>query len=273
MSHSQVTTASNAVPILTYHSLDDSGAVTSVAPGDFDQHMRILAERGFTGVTLSALLDFWDGQGTLPPRPVVITFDDGFANVLEHAAPRLSDLGFGATIFVVSGRCGQTNDWSDQGPDAPRLPLLSWSELGQMAAAGFEFGAHSVTHRPLTKIPQSEAAREIVESKAAIEDRLGQAVQTFAYPFGLFNRHVCDVVSAHFRAACSARLGKAQPTQNRHLLPRLDVYYFRRPELFRTFETPAGRCYLALRRVAREVRRRFFEPPIKTPSGPADGEN
>ncbi len=249
--------ASNAVPILTYHSLDDSGTVTSVAPRDFRQHMQILADRGFSGITLSALLDCWDRRGPLPPRPVVITFDDGFANVFEHAAPLMSDLGFRATIFVVSGRCGQTNDWPNQASRASRLPLLSWSELAQMAAAGFEIGAHGVTHRPLTEIPQSEAAREIVESKAAIEDRLGQPVQTFAYPFGLFNRSICNVAREQFRGACTTKLERAKPTHDRHCLPRLDLYYLRRPILFRIFETPAGHAYLALRGVGRKLRNEF----------------
>ena len=248
---------SGPVPILTYHSLDDSGAVTSVAPRDFREHMHILAQRGFTGIRLSALLDSWEGRGTLPPRPVVITFDDGFANVLEHAAPNLSDLGFSATIFIVSGRCGQTNDWPTRGSGVPRLPLLSWSELAQMATAGFEIGAHSVTHRPLTEIPQSEAAKEIVESKAAIEDRLGQAVQTFAYPFGLFNRSICNVAREQFLGACTTKLERAKPTSDRHCLPRLDVYYLRRPMLFRIFETPAGDAYLALRGVGRQLRNEF----------------
>jgi peptidoglycan/xylan/chitin deacetylase (PgdA/CDA1 family) len=245
---------SRSVPILTYHSLDDSGAVTSVAPLDFREHMQILAQRGFTGIGLSALLDAWDGRRTLPPRPVVITFDDGFANVLEHAAPPLADLGFGATIFVVSGRSGLTNDWPNQVADTPRLPLLSWSELAQMARGGFEIGAHSVTHRALTEISQSEASKEIVESKTAIEDQLGQAVQTFAYPFGLFNGSICKVVREQFRGACSTKLEKAKPTHDRHCLPRLDVYYLRRPIFFWIFETPFGRSYLALRGAGREMR-------------------
>jgi peptidoglycan/xylan/chitin deacetylase (PgdA/CDA1 family) len=245
---------SRPVPILTYHSLDDSGAVTSVSPRDFREHMQILAERGFSGITLSALLDRWDGRGTLPPRPVVITFDDGFANVFEHAAPHLSDVGFRATIFVVSGRCGLTNDWPNQAADAPRLPLLSWSELAQMATVGFEIGAHSVTHRPLTEIPQSEAAKEIVESKAAIEDQLGQAVQTFAYPFGLFDRAICKVAREQFRGACGTKLERAKPAHDRHCLPRLDVYYLRRPIFFRIFETPLGRSYLTLRAAGRGMR-------------------
>jgi len=254
MSHSRVPTASKAVPILTYHSLDDSGAVTSVAPRDFREHMHILAQRGFTGISLSALLDFWDGRGVLPTRPVVIAFDDGFSNVLEHAAPLLSDLGFSATIFVVSGRCGQTNDWPNQGSRTPRLRLLSWSELGQMVAAGFEVGAHSVTHRPLTEISHLEAAREIVESKATIEDRLGHAVQTFAYPFGMFTRVHYELVRKHFQGACSVEFGKALRENDRYQLPRLDVYYLRHPVLFQLFETLPGHLYLRMRGMGRRVR-------------------
>src|SRR2546421_13021979 len=254
MTNRSLRIASNAVPILTYHSLDDSGSVTSVAPRDFRRHMQILADRGFSGITLSALLDCWDGRGTLPPRPVVITFDDGFANVFEHAAPLMSDLGFRATIFVVSGRCGQTNDWPNQASRASRLPLLSWSELAQMTAAGFEIGAHSLTHRPLTEIPQSEPATQIVDSKATIEHRLGQVVQTFAYPFGMFTDGHYEIVRSHFRGACSTKLERANPTHDRHCLPRLDVYYLRRPILFRVFETLAGRGYLALRSVGRKMR-------------------
>jgi peptidoglycan/xylan/chitin deacetylase (PgdA/CDA1 family) len=254
MSEPQPTGPRQAVPILTYHSLDDSGAVASVAPREFREHMRILAQRGFSGITLSTLLDSWGGRGTLPPRPVVITFDDGFANLLKHAAPLLSDLGFRGTIFVVSGRCGQTNDWSDQTSCIPRLPLLSWSELGQMAGAGFEVGAHTVTHPRLTELSPSDATKEIVESKAAIEDRLGQPVKSFAYPFGIFARTHYEVVREHFQAACSAELGKALPESDRHQLPRLDIYYLRHPVLFQFFETAPGQLYLKVRGLGRRMR-------------------
>lgn len=243
-----------AIPILTYHSLDESGSVTSVRPRFFREHMRLLAQRGFAGISLSQLLDGWDDIAPLPERPVVLTFDDGFANLLEHAAPVLSELGFRATIFVVSGRCGQTNDWPNQAPDIPRLPLLSWSELARLAAAGFEVGAHSVTHRPLTKIPAAEAEREIVESKSMIENHLGQAVQAFAYPFGLFSRANYEVVREHFRGACSVELGKARRGDDRRQLPRLDAYYIRRPALFQFFETTPGRIYIHVRGIGRNVR-------------------
>jgi peptidoglycan/xylan/chitin deacetylase (PgdA/CDA1 family) len=253
-SRSSTKAASNAVPILTYHSLDNSGSITSVAPRDFREHMHILAQRGFAAISLSELLDAWDGPGKLPAHPVVLTFDDGFANLLEHAVPILSELNFHATVFVVSGRCGETNDWPNQAPNIPRLPLLSWPELAQLATAGFEIGAHSLTHRPLTKLPHLEAAREIIESKAIIEDRLGQAVQSFAYPFGMFTDGHYEIVRSHFRGACSTKLKRAKPTHDRHCLPRLDVYYLRRPIFFRLFETLAGRTYLASRSVGRKMR-------------------
>lgn len=254
MSELRTIGSDQAVSILTYHSLDESGSVTSVRPRFFREHMQLLARRGFAGISLSELLDGWDGVAPLPARSVVLTFDDGFANLLEHAAPVLSELGFRATIFVVSGRCGQMNDWPNQAPDIPRLPLLSWSELAQLAATGFEVGAHSVTHRPLTKIPPAEAEREIVESKSMIENHLGQTVQAFAYPFGLFSRANYEVVRKHFRGACSVKLGKAGRQGDRYQLPRLDVYYIRRPALFQLFETLPGRVYTHLRGIGRSVR-------------------
>lgn len=245
------------MPILTYHSLDDSGAVTSVAPGDFAAHMHSLARRGFTGVSLSDLLDGWAGQGTVPLKPVVLTFDDGFANLLPHAAPLLAELKFRATLFAVSGRCGQTNDWPDQAPGIPRLPLLTWQELAEMSAAGCEIGAHTVTHRPLAAIPPDEARREILESKAEIENRLGRAVTTFAYPFGAMNDGARECVRENFRGGCSVEFGTASPEGDRAALPRLDVYYLRSPAIFDLFGTWAGGAYLALRGAGRQLKARL----------------
>lgn len=246
-----------SVPILTYHSLDDSGAVTSVAPCDFAKHIHSLARRGFTGISLSDLLDGWAGKAPLPLRPVVLTFDDGFANLLPHAAPLLAEHKFRATLFAVSGRCGQTNDWPNQAPGIPRLPLLTWEELAQIQTAGFEIGAHTVTHRPLTALSDDEAQREIRESKAEIEHRLGRAVTTFAYPFGLINAASRACVQENFRGACSVELGTASPKDDRHSLRRLDVYYLRQPAVFNRFGTWAGGAYLAVRGAGRLLKARL----------------
>jgi peptidoglycan/xylan/chitin deacetylase (PgdA/CDA1 family) len=242
------------VPILTYHSLDDSGSVISMPPRKFREQMWALAAHRFTAIRFDELADAWKGRGTLPERPVVLTFDDAFANVLEHAAPVLSGLGFRATIFAVAGECGRFNDWP-QAFGVPRLPLLAFGDLAQLVDAGFEIGDHSLTHAPLNELAPESARREIVESKQILEDGIGTAVTTFAYPFGLVSPAVVEIVRQHYRAACSARLAMARRCDDRHLLPRIEMYYWRVGGLFQLFGTPLGKGYLRLRAFGRRIRK------------------
>ena len=241
------------VPILTYHSLDDSGSVISMPPQKFREQMLALAAHRFTGIRFDELAEAWKGRGTLPERPVVLTFDDAFSNVLEHAAPVLSGLGFRATIFAVAGQCGRFNDWPQES-GIPRLPLLSFADLAQLVDRGFEIGGHSLTHAPLSELTPESARREIVESQQILEDRIGTAVATFAYPFGLVTPAAVEIVRQHYRAACSTRLATARRCDDRHLLPRIEMYYWREGVLFQLFGTSLGTGYLRLRAFGRCIR-------------------
>jgi peptidoglycan/xylan/chitin deacetylase (PgdA/CDA1 family) len=243
-----------AVPILTYHSLDDTGSVISTAPEVFRRQMESLRDWGYQGIRLSDLLEAWEGEAVLPPRPVVLTFDDGFGNVLEHAAPVLQDVGFRATVFAVAGYCGAKNDWPSQPAAIPRLPLLSWSGLRELGQAGCEIGAHGVTHAPLTQLGPPDARREILGSQAALQDGLGQAVTVFAYPYGLADALHRQIVGTHYRGACGVGLGLARPGHDRACLRRLEMYYYREMAQFRLFPTWMGPLYLALRSVGRACR-------------------
>src|SRR5262245_6746784 len=108
--------------ILTYHSLDETGSVISTSPGLFRRQMESLAERQIPVVPLEQI-----GEA---PGAVAITFDDGFRNFLECGLPALLQYRFPATVFVVSGFCGQSNSWP-QFCAVPQLPLMSWSDLTQ----------------------------------------------------------------------------------------------------------------------------------------------
>jgi peptidoglycan/xylan/chitin deacetylase (PgdA/CDA1 family) len=244
------------VPILTYHSLDDSGSVISVSPAAFEEHMRSLRDNGFTGIGLGRLLDAWDGRGSLPGRPVVLTFDDAFRNFAEAARPVLGAVGFSATVFAVAGRCGQTNDWPGQLQSVPRLPLLSAAELRDLASSGFEIGSHGMTHAALDRLSAPEAAREVLGSKRALEDAVGRPVEVLAYPYGRTSAIVHGLAAEYYRASCGVRMGIARRRHDRHALPRIDVYYMRRPGLFRTLGTPMGSAYLAVRALGRRLRPR-----------------
>ena len=242
------------VPILTYHSLDASGSVVSVPPPAFREHVRHLLECGFTGVSLDGLIAAWGGRGELPQRPVVLTFDDAYANVLEYAIPVLREAGFSATLFAIAGASGTEYPGPRHAPGGPRLPLLDWAGLRAAVAAGFEVGSHTMTHRRLDQAPSGVITREIESSKRLLEDRLGVPVRSFAYPYGIHDARSVQAVRDAYAAGCTTRMGVARVGSDRHLLPRIDVYYLRDPTTFRMFGTAAGGVYLALRGTLRAAR-------------------
>lgn len=235
--------------ILTYHSLDTSGSVISVSPAAFREQIEWLAANGVPVVPLGRIRE--------TPGAVAITFDDGFHNFFEHAAPVLAKYGFPATVFAVSEFCGGWNDWPSQPRDAgiPRMPLMAWAELQHLAKTGIGIGCHTATHPYLSRMSAEEIEQELYRSRSAIEQRIGAPVETFAYPYGDFTLAVRQAAARHFRWACSTRLAFLSPACDALDLPRLDVFYLRNPFWFRGLDKPYGSAYLVARgwlRVARQ---------------------
>jgi peptidoglycan/xylan/chitin deacetylase (PgdA/CDA1 family) len=244
----------DGVPVLTYHSLDDSGSPISTPPAVFREQMNVLRARGYRGLSLSELLDGWEKGASLPARPLVLCFDDGFANLLDHGVPLLRELGFGASIFAVVDYCGGNNDWPSQPARIPRLPLLSLANLRDLVSGGFEVGCHSSTHPRLLRTADEDAELEIVASKHRLEDGLGRPVRVFAYPYGQAGVRHRALARKHYRAACGVALGTARATDDRHHLPRIDMYYYRHPAVFRLFGTALAEPYLGLRAAVLRLR-------------------
>jgi peptidoglycan/xylan/chitin deacetylase (PgdA/CDA1 family) len=216
--------------------------------------METLRERGFQGITLGELLAAWAGGPAPWSRPVVLTFDDGLRTVAAEAAPILRDVGFRATVFVVAGRCGGDNQWPGQAAWAPRQDLLTAAHLADLVREGWEVGAHGLTHAALPGLSSALQEDEVVRSKRILEEHVGGAVTTFAYPYGAANPAVRALVAQHYRAACSAQLGTARRGHDRFWLPRIDAFYLRRPKVLHLLETAPGRAYLAARAVGRRLR-------------------
>src|SRR5262245_46670162 len=130
------------VAILTYHSLDDSGAVLSTPPRIFAAQMQSLHERGIRVIPLSEVGQALSGQAG--PEPLLaLTFDDGFRNVYEYGLPVLQRYGFAATVFLVTDYSGAANAWPGQPAAVERRPLLGWAEVKEMSGAGIAFGSHT----------------------------------------------------------------------------------------------------------------------------------
>ena len=242
-----------SVAILTYHSLDEGGSVISVAPKVFAAQMQSLAQSGKRVVKLDEVAHLLD----IGESAVAITFDDGFRNFLEHAAPVLAQYNFPATVFLVTAHCGRDNGWPTQPKDVAPQPLLSWDEVKSLHAAGIQFGAHSQSHPILTRLPPDAAEAEMVGSKRAVEVALGGPVESFAYPYGACDTHTRVLARRHFHVACGVELGYATRNSDRLELERLDMYYWRnKPDLSDLFSLRT-RAYVGVRAKMRAARRLF----------------
>ena len=237
--------------ILTYHSIDDSGSAISVPPDVFAEHVRWMSERHVAVVSLDALL----AADASPSDALAITFDDGFQNFAEAAA-RLGDAGLPVTLFAVTGHVGGTNAWGGR-VDAgiPTLPLLDWAGLERVVARGVAIGAHTRTHAKLTTLSSAAIADEMDGCVAELRTRLGISVSYLAYPYGAVSDHVAALAGTRFAAALTTRFATLGGEDRRMWIPRLDMYYLRRPGTLERWGTPG----FARRIWAVRARRRLRE--------------
>jgi len=226
--------------ILTYHSIDRSGSVLSVPPDLFVWQMGALAQAGIAVVSLRDVRNQADA--------VALTFDDAYRTFYDEALPVLRRFRYPATVFALSGQGS-----AQLGPGS-RLPRMSWDELGEASRCNVEIGAHTVSHPRLTCLPFEQACQEVTESQEEIRQRLGVPADSFAYPYGDSSPALRDYVRARFACAVGARLDYLAESDDKADLPRLDVYYLRRPALFKALLSSRVRRYIRLRRVLREWR-------------------
>ncbi len=239
------------VPILMYHALDARSSLIALTPKAFAWQMQWLYMNGFQTISLAQLAAALSHTTRLPPKSVVLTFDDGFASTYQVAFPIMARYGFTATVFLVSGYCGRHNDWPDQPIAVPQLPLLTWDQVREMDRYGVEFGGHTIHHPWLDKLKDDDLADEVVGSKQAIEEQLGHAITCFAYPYGRYNSAVVKAVGQTYRTACTTRLGFVDAQSNRLLLARIEMLYIGHPWIFQQLPTSLFPLYLDFRRLLR----------------------
>jgi peptidoglycan/xylan/chitin deacetylase (PgdA/CDA1 family) len=208
------------LPILMYHRIGpipaSVPAVTktlTVTPADFASQMEWLKAHGYHAVSqLQAYRALEEGK-PLPAKPVMITFDDGYRDVLWHAAPLLHRLHMPATEYVITGRV------SNGDPS-----FLTWPQLTRLEKLGVTIGSHTVTHQDLALMPPSQALAELGDSRRALEQHLGHPVQWFAYPFGAENTTVVSLAErVGYVLAVTTQGGTAQSAAAPLLLHREEV--------------------------------------------------
>ncbi|MFF3327148.1 polysaccharide deacetylase family protein [Streptomyces sp. NPDC002889] len=212
------------VPILMYHAVGHRPAAAtyglSVHPDAFARQMAVLGAQGFTPLTTAALAGAWrPGGPPLPPRPVLITFDDGYEGVHRHAFPVLAEHGFPATVFVSTGWLRGAYD-----EGGALDTMLDWDQVRELAAAGLEIGGHTHTHPQLDQLPDELLRYEAARCRDIVADELGSGPVSFAYPYGYSDRRVRRAVrAAGFTQSLAVGNALAARRQGPYALRRLTV--------------------------------------------------
>jgi peptidoglycan/xylan/chitin deacetylase (PgdA/CDA1 family) len=210
-----------------YHILDTSRekreAKYCCLPERFTEQMAWIAET-CRPVSLDTLLAGLDGTAELPVNTVTVTFDDGFASTFEHGMPVLARYRIPAAMFIVANRTGGDNDWMHR-RGMPRRALMDAEQIREMHAAHITIGSHTLTHPRLPECGPDQMSREIVDSKARLEDILSHPVHHFAYPYGLYNDTARALVQqSGYLSACSTRSGFNNNKTDRYELRRIEVF-------------------------------------------------
>lgn len=181
-----------------------------VSPKNFEIQIKYLHDNGWHSYTMKeAILQ----KKNLPPKSVVITFDDGYQDNLTNALPILKKYGFKSTIYLVNDR--HNRDWSgyrkakNEGAGLKEEAKLSDDEVRELLDSGLiEIGAHTLTHANLNVLSEEEAQNEICVSKQEIEAKFSTACSSFAYPFGLYSKRDADiVVGCNYTNAVTTKVG------------------------------------------------------------------
>lgn len=199
------------VPVLLYHHITPSGKQglpggLSISIEKLERQMRWLKRAGYSSISPARWLAWCEAAEPLPPKPVIITFDDAYEDLSRTAFPVLHQLGITATVFVVTAEVNGTNQW-DSGHSFPSVRLLSARQLIEWSARGVDFAPHSRTHPHLQTCSAPELEEEIGGSLRELTSIIGSTSDSFAYPYGEYNSKVRTVVASHFKMAFTCEDG------------------------------------------------------------------
>jgi peptidoglycan/xylan/chitin deacetylase (PgdA/CDA1 family) len=191
------------VPILTYHRVGSSPR--------FAKQVAALERKGYEAVTLGRVWQAWRGEAALPPRPVVLTFDDGYLSQYRTAARALRARGWPGVLNLQVDRLGASGG-------------LTRAQVRRLLADGWELDSHTLTHPDLTEVGPTRLRRELVASREAIAREFGVTTSFFCFPYGHYDAAVKAAVrAAGYLAATTTRRGLASPGGDRFALPRISV--------------------------------------------------
>ena len=221
------------IPVLMYHKIPDAPIATKhqifVTKENFAKHLAYFKNHAISPITFRDYQDFASGRRPLaefPRRPIVLTFDDGYIDNYTNLLPLMQQYGYRGVLYLLGDFEVRHNQWDlIADPTEPRADMMDPAQKQAFVAAGWEIGAHTQTHAHLPALPAAAAAVEITASKAALEQRLGTEVLSFAYPYGDLNAETKALVAqAGFTFAVATDSGGMHLEEDRMQIFRINMF-------------------------------------------------
>ncbi len=219
------------IPILAYHKIHNNFdlGITRISPDQFENQIKYLFQSGFQTISLYEYIK----NKTYDEKKIIITFDDGYESVFEHAFPVLSKYKFTATLFVITEFIGKLNKW-DYNSGIIKSRHCNWEQIQRLISAGWEIGSHTTSHRSLTTLAKQKIWYELKNSKNLLENKIQKPVNVISYPFGKFDHRVIECAKkAGYLAGCTLGYNYPQSEIFPYALFRRGVYLFEPLKLFK----------------------------------------
>jgi peptidoglycan/xylan/chitin deacetylase (PgdA/CDA1 family) len=205
------------IPILMYHSIMDNHD-KSVSINSFELQMKLMRKMGYQTINFSDL------NKNITKKKFIITFDDGYENLITNVFPVLKKLEFSATCFVVTNMLNKYNVWDENRSDYKKMKLMNIDQIYEWVSNGFEIGSHTKDHLDLTSLDINKKKEQIIDSKNFINQSLGIKITSFAYPFGSFDDETIKIVQENYEYAVTTRPSKYNPNKFDDMkLPRISI--------------------------------------------------
>ncbi len=210
------------IPIITYHKISNQKefGLTTVSKRQFEIQMKYLKSNGYTSVCFKDLTQ----EYSLPEKPIIITFDDGYESIYQNAFPILKKYKFLAIVYIVTDYIGRFNLW-EAAPFQQKFRHLSEAQILELKNQGHEIASHSKLHRYLPALSINSIKEEIEVSKTNLEALLGEKITSFCYPYGRFSEKIINIVEdAGYRYATSNLRLSNKNNNNPYSLSRRSIY-------------------------------------------------
>lgn len=242
------------IPVLMYHRVNPIVIDRNTVHIDnFKEQLEYLSRCGYQTISLAQYQEYLDGQGTMPFKPVILTFDDGYVDNYIYVLPLLKKYNMKGTVFVVAGGVGKYCSWLQQ-HDCNQL--MNWEQLNEWLEAGMEIGGHTVSHPMLSRLSELEIKYELETSKELLETQLKTKIDFFCYPYGDLDNRVKALAKATGYKGALAIFNKVSLTrEDMYAIPRVGISSRLSLWEFKLKVSRLHRCFIGLRTFENRIKK------------------